>query len=285
MASVIHGSSWGALTYFRKRPAALSVFWLYCARANSDNVAWPSEGDMRATTGWSEDSCRLARQWLIEVGALEEVADYVRPAWRRLPEEKQAERRRFDRAIYCRPTGIIQLEGQMYPLLYDAQREGMKLPDEGDRQDTGMVTSPGDYTTKEIKAAALTTDQWQMLLQAERKGKKRRTVIDAAISKIDSNGALQGELFEAIVLAFDWDIETLNDVEAGRVRKAAKLLAQSRVQPEEVKSLAAYVQRFDNAGVMALPGHVQAWRKQHKPQDGIAERDDPQQEFFAGLDG
>lgn len=119
MSRIVHGHSHKALKHFRKCPAALSVYWVYIARANIDNVAWPSIRGLAEDTGWSRTECHKARLWLVECNAIKEDTDYIRPMWRHLPAQKLAQKRNFDRAKYYRPTGFIEPSGDPLRLYFD----------------------------------------------------------------------------------------------------------------------------------------------------------------------
>ena len=125
--STIHGASWEAIAAFREKPAALAVYWIYCARVNRDNVAWPSLRGLAKNTGWSVSACQEARKWLVAHGALEQVADYTRPQWRTVPDKRRAELQNLDRAEYYRPTGYIEFAGR-FDLLYIPGKDAQVIP-------------------------------------------------------------------------------------------------------------------------------------------------------------
>jgi len=107
----------------REKPAAIVVYWVYCARVNNENVAWPSLRGLSNTTRWSTNSCADARKWLVEHGALERVTDYIKPEWRDLPEDELKQRQNLDKTEYYRPTGVLKIDGSVYPMLYIPQAE------------------------------------------------------------------------------------------------------------------------------------------------------------------
>ena len=129
--SAIHGHSHKVIRHFRGEPAALAVYWIYVSRANYENVAWPSSRGLAHDTGWSRDKCLDARQWLVANKALEEVENYVRPAWRNLPEGERKQKLALDRSEYYRPTGIIEIGDQQYALLYFGGAESASIDDDG----------------------------------------------------------------------------------------------------------------------------------------------------------
>jgi hypothetical protein len=125
--AAIHGQSAKALRYFRKHTASLAVYWVYVARANYENVAWPSLTKLAAEAGWSYNNVRDARAWLVEVEALEAVQHYVRPEWRALPKADKAKRVNLDKSEYYRPTGHLRIKGQLLPLLYFGGHEAADI--------------------------------------------------------------------------------------------------------------------------------------------------------------
>lgn len=118
MGSIINGKSIAALKHFRKNPAALAIYWEYCARVNGDNVAYPSLRGLVKTTGWQFAACQRARAWLVEHKALESVDEYVRPEWRAMPLRQRQQRINLDRSEYYRPTGYLEVDGVRYEMLY-----------------------------------------------------------------------------------------------------------------------------------------------------------------------
>lgn len=128
MSRTIHGAAHQAFKYFRECPASLAVYVTYVSRANREGVAWASEKRLVKDTGWGEDACGEGRRWLVAHGALEPVEGYVRPQWRNLPDQKRAQRVNLDRTEYFRPTGIIEIKGEQFPLLYTGEARG----EEGD---------------------------------------------------------------------------------------------------------------------------------------------------------
>lgn len=130
MSSTIHGASHDAIKLFRKNPAALAVYWIYCARVNQDNIAWPSLRGLAHDTGWAAETCRKARNWLVKHKALALRDDYVRPDWRGLPADERKNKQDFDRAKYYQPSGIIEVSGIIYPMLYDAAKDAQPEPEQ-----------------------------------------------------------------------------------------------------------------------------------------------------------
>ncbi|MBZ0279402.1 MAG: helix-turn-helix domain-containing protein [Anaerolineae bacterium] len=118
MSRTIHGKSTAALKHLRKAPAALAVYWCYVARMNNEGVAWPSSRGLQTDTGWNRNTCAEARTLLVELGALEELKDYIRPEWRKLQPAALAQKKNLDQAEYYRPTGKLVVDGKAYPMLY-----------------------------------------------------------------------------------------------------------------------------------------------------------------------
>ena len=110
--STIHGGSTKALRAMRDKPAALSVYWDYCARRNHEGVAFPSLRGLASDTGWAINTCDEARTWLVACGALVEVQGYIRPQWRNLVDGDQRRRLALDKARYYRVTGWIVISGK-----------------------------------------------------------------------------------------------------------------------------------------------------------------------------
>lgn len=137
MASVIHGNSAELVKYFRKDPAALALFWIYCARRNNEGVAWPSLRGLAHDTGWSFKACQKARVWLVDRKIISRVEDYIRPQWRNLPPDELAKKRNLDHAEYYRVTGTIEINGSAWPLLYEN-------PQQGDFADGNSIPDPAD---------------------------------------------------------------------------------------------------------------------------------------------
>ena len=117
--STIHGRSTKAIKLFRDKPAALAVYWIYCARRNHEGIAYPSVRGLMADTGCSTNPVYDARSWLVEHKALEKITDeYVRPEWRTLPECDRKHLVSFDKAEYYRVTGYIMVDEKRYDMLY-----------------------------------------------------------------------------------------------------------------------------------------------------------------------
>lgn len=127
MSRTIHGKSHEALKAFRKKSAALAVYWVYVSRMNNEGVTWPSVAKIASDTGWSKDTCHDARTYLVSVNALERVDGYVRPAWRELKPQDRTRKVNLDKSEYYRPTGFIMLNGKKLPLLYNGADEASAI--------------------------------------------------------------------------------------------------------------------------------------------------------------
>lgn len=114
----IHGLSHKALKHFRKKPAALAVYWIYVSRTNNEGVSWPTIRGLKRDTGWAADTCAEARAWLVEHKALDPVKDYIPPAWRNLDPKLKTQRVNLDQSEYYRPTGYIIIGDTKFHMLY-----------------------------------------------------------------------------------------------------------------------------------------------------------------------
>lgn len=128
---IIHGKSSGALKHLREKPAALAVFWVYASRTNNEGVAWPSLRGLERDTGWNKGTCQEGREWLVQHGALEEVAGYVRPDWRDMDETEKQNRLNLDRTKYYRVTGVLKIGSETYSLLYFPGNDANNVDDTG----------------------------------------------------------------------------------------------------------------------------------------------------------
>jgi hypothetical protein len=135
----IHGRSHIAIKHFHANPAAMAVYWIYLARCNYENVAWPSLRLLVVDTKWSINVCREARQWLVEHKALELLKDYVRPDWRALDAKTRKRRLSLDHTEYYRPTGTLEVGGKVYQMLYEAAKDNHDVS----RGDTSHDVSRG----------------------------------------------------------------------------------------------------------------------------------------------
>lgn len=127
MSRTIHGLSHQGLKAFRKKSAALPVYWIYLSRMNNEGVAWPSARGLAKDTGWNKATCLEARDYLIEIKALEVVKDYVRPDWRDKPAQEKTRKINFDRSEYYRPTGYIMIADKKFKMLYNGSDEASSI--------------------------------------------------------------------------------------------------------------------------------------------------------------
>jgi hypothetical protein len=154
----------------------MAVYWVYLSRANSDNVAWPSVKGLARDTEWSVNPCREAREWLVKHKALEKVDGYVRPDWRKLELVDRTRKLNFDKSEYYRPTGILEVGGITYTMLYFggsepsdidepepdvSQNDTSEAPDStsdnsqndtSESENTGSDVSPHDTSDKNVIA-------------------------------------------------------------------------------------------------------------------------------------
>lgn len=168
MSRTIHGDSHKGLHLFRKYPAALPVYWVYIARANTENVAWPSVRGLAENTGWSPKECHKARQWLVECGALEPVYDYTRPQWRKLEPQKLAQQRNFDKAQYFRPSGTITIDNVEFDMLYAPKNN--EADSHVDTENTDVLqgdTSDGCTTGVDIRQGSTELDSNDLELDSK----------------------------------------------------------------------------------------------------------------------
>src|SRR6185295_16293387 len=127
MSRTIHGQSHKAIKAFRKKPASLTVYWIYVSRMNNEGVAWPSVAGLGKDTGWNKDTCMEGRAYLVSLGALEKVDGYVRPDWRDLPLAEKTRKLNLDQSEYYRPTGFIIWKGEKLPMLYNGGDEAADI--------------------------------------------------------------------------------------------------------------------------------------------------------------
>lgn len=131
--AAIHGKSHQALRHLRDKPAALAVLWIYISRSNYENVAWPSLRGLEQDTGWNRTTCQDARAFLVDHKALEKVEDYIRPQWRSLDPLALAKKRGlYHRTEYFRATGVFEMNGEHYELLYFGGSELSDIEDDED---------------------------------------------------------------------------------------------------------------------------------------------------------
>lgn len=123
MSRTIHGSSHKALKAFRKKSAALPVYWIYVSRMNNEGVAWPSSAGLAKDTGWNKAACLEGRKHLVSIGALELVEGYIRPEWRELTPQARTRKMNVDKTEYYRPTGYVVINDKKIPMLYNGGDE------------------------------------------------------------------------------------------------------------------------------------------------------------------
>ena len=143
MSSTINGKSTSVIKHFRSKPAALAIYWIYCARQNNEGVAWPSLRGLQRDTGWSYNTCQAARTWLEEHRAIEPVKDYTRPDWRALPVDDLTQRQNLDQTHYYRVTGVLMVDSVAHPMLYvnEEQSDGLDEKALHDSPDASWMAS------------------------------------------------------------------------------------------------------------------------------------------------
>lgn len=130
MSRTIHGLSHKAIAAFRKKPAALAVYWIYVSRMNNEGVAWPSGAGLAKSTDWNKEACLDGRGFLVAHEALERVEGYIRPEWRKLDAKVLKRKLILDKSEYYRPTGYILLgkdNSDKFWLLYNGGDEVSEL--------------------------------------------------------------------------------------------------------------------------------------------------------------
>lgn len=142
MSRTIHGRSTKALRHLHAAPAALAVYWCYVARINQEGVAWPSGRGLEHDTGWNEETCLKGRALLVELQALVQVKDYIRPDWRELEPKDMARRRNLDKSQYYRPTGYIVVAGKKIPMLYTGGDEPNDIDEPAPDARSGRASTP-----------------------------------------------------------------------------------------------------------------------------------------------
>lgn len=158
MGSVIHGASHKATRHFRKEPASLAVYWIYCSRTNNENVAWPGIRGLVRDTGWETEACTKGRHWLVEHKALEQIDNYIRPEWRELSAQQKSRFLNLDHAEYYRPTGYIEFNGKRYQLLYNGNLEISDLEEQdNDNQTSGFDVLPGGTSSFDVLPGGTST--------------------------------------------------------------------------------------------------------------------------------
>jgi hypothetical protein len=140
MSAVINGNSCAALKFFREEPAALAVYWAYCAHMNAENIAWRGLRSLETETGWTVNAVKKARVWLIKHELLERVEEYTPKKWRKLePEAQQQAKMRYYNEYY-RVCPTLVIDGEEYSMLYTPQDDSGEDNEEGvSPHDTGGV--------------------------------------------------------------------------------------------------------------------------------------------------
>jgi hypothetical protein len=227
MGSVIHGASTKALKHMRENPATIAVYWVYCARANHENVAYPTLRGLERDTGWCKSECDEARKWLIEHQALEVVDGYVRPEWRELEPQKRAQRVNFDKTEYYRPTGRLVVDNVIYPMLYVGKSEPSDVEDDEVEQNTDVLqqrtsVDNGHQSTTDVSSHSteLNTSESKLNTTTAR-GKKRKGGKTTGEHK-ERKPTPRSELFKKLA-EMSFDVKDVEQISARTVTKVNKL--------------------------------------------------------------
>jgi hypothetical protein len=241
MSRTIHGSAHAAIKHFRKNPAALSVYFVYVSRANTDNVAWPSIRGLARDTGWGADACQKARQWLIDHSALEEKRGYIRPAWRNLPQEERQQRMNLDQSKYFKPTGGIRIDGVVYNVLYaPVGNEGDETLDvRSHRTSTAPDVGPDSTELDSIKSSERDSKN-----PSDPNGSDASTNPEPQPTRQRSakQQALDN-MIEALVVAFGLDRDKVTGAKWSEFRGAGKELLDVGAKPDDMRPLHTWCKR------------------------------------------
>lgn len=261
--ATIHWRSDNSIKHMRQHGAALAVYWVYCADMGRDGVAWPSLRNLCKVTGWSKQSVMEARHWLVEHGALELQSDYVRRAWRDLPQFEQNHKRNLDKAEYYFITGYMVIDGLRLPLLYDAKSE----------KEQGKA--PMSYSLD--RQATLTSKPLDQNLVTEKQHGTRK-VSDAKASGKNSKTKKPRKKdlhFETICTLFGWAwnedlirpaFPLATAQELSQIRGVAKQLRDAKYSPDDIKIIFNWCdeQNWNSFGPNALSGNASNAMKAHR---------------------
>lgn len=254
MSSVINGNSASIIKHFRDKPAALSVYWIYCARQNNEGVAWPSLRGLSHDTGWSIDTVKEAREWLTEHGALERIETYVRPVWRTATSDQRPAFVALDHAQYYRVTGALKIDGKSYPLLYENAVQG---DSEGQSDESHNDVLPGrtsEPSNIETPPTELTTNKSSQLDSREQEEqlsspKEQEMIapppVEGEMVKPDAVESSEPTPFQALFAAvcaeFGYDPAKLTKDKRGLINRVAGELLTAGCTIPEVHYLKLYL--------------------------------------------
>lgn len=261
MGSVIHGASTKALKHMRQHPATMAVYWVYCARTNHENVAYPTLRGLERDTGWCKNECDQARQWLIEHQALEVVEGYVRPEWREIEPQKRARLINLDKTEYLRPTGRLVVDNVIYPMLYTGKQEASDIEEHEEENDIPDVLpqltsdASGHQSTVDINQGRteLNTSKESKLDTTVARGKKRQG------GKREKKPVQRSDIFKKLAeMSFDVvDTSTVSARTVTKVNRLEKWLAENS-PGATVETLTAFYIWYDakTKGRVSRPRYV-----------------------------
>lgn len=237
MSRTIHGLSHKALKAFRKKSAALPVYWIYVSRMNNEGVAWPSSAGLAKDTGWNKSACLDARSHLVSIGALEKVDGYVRPEWRGLSAQEKTRKVNVDRSEYYRPTGYVMHNGEKLPMLYNGGDEPAQVDEQSSDGKNGRTTERGKKTS----------DGKNRRTSETAVGQNGSTELDSSI-ELDSkkNTSINRPVFEAIAKGV-FELTDLKGIKGGRfgqLETVAKRIAQAQLPGASDEYIAELVTKF-----------------------------------------
>jgi hypothetical protein len=281
MSRTIHGKSHEALKAFRKKSAALTVYWIYVSRMNNEGVTWPSIARIAKDTGWGKDACHEARNHLVKIGALERVEDYIQPDWRKLKPQELARKRNFDKSEYYRPTGYVMHNGKRMPMLYNGADEASTLEDKfSDVLQNLTSENNGHQERADIKKRRIVLDSLSVLdssiADAEAAGdglefKTPEQLFDEAVSKNKQTASIipfvveddkpkaraRRPYFDLIVELFGVDYTTLTATEKKGIGKVEAELKKTGRSLDDVRTIYKHCQKkFTDFTWHALTSHA-----------------------------
>lgn len=281
MSRTIHGKSHEAIKAFRKKSAALTVYWVYVSRMNNEGVTWPSVSRIAKDTGWNKNTCLDARGYLVSIQALERVTDYIRPDWRTLEPQALARKRNFDKSEYYRPTGYVMMNGKRLPMLYNGADEASSLEEQVSDVPQNMTSSEtGHQAPVDVKNCGIVLDSLsvlgssiadaeavgdelefktpeQLFDEAASKGKADKRIIPLVIEE-DKPKTRANPYFDLIVELFGVDYASLTKTEQSGIGKVAAELKKAGRSLDDIRVIYAYCVKKEFSGFTwhALTSHA-----------------------------
>jgi hypothetical protein len=282
MSRTIHGKSHEAIKAFRKKSAALTVYWVYVSRMNNEGVTWPSVSRIAKDTGWNKNTCLDARSYLVSIQALERVTDYTRPDWRTLEPQALARKRNFDKSEYYRPTGYVLMNGKRLPMLYNGADEATSLEEKVSDVPQNMTSSEtGRQAPVDVKNCGTVLDSFSVLgsriADAEAVGdalevKTPEQLFDEAVSKSKQTSSIipfvveeekpktraRRPYFDLIVELFGVDYDKLTTTEKKGIGKVESELKKTGRSLDDVRTIYRYCvkREFNGFTWHALVSHA-----------------------------